>query len=181
MWWGIGPWCRGRGFRVCGYGGGRSPVGFVSAKNRTEEQGGTPVPAISAGAPKRMLGLPANVVTGTPRIEKDRIGGDLVIGPVRPDAKDMGRCAGCGGHGRPHDRLPARRWRHLDIGCTRLLLEHAPRSAVSALMRVDWKSVGPRSAGGSPTSCAPNRVRACSTICVPSAWTRPATSAGTRT
>lgn len=30
-----------------------------------------------------MLNLPANVVTGTPRIEKDRIGGDLVIVPVR--------------------------------------------------------------------------------------------------
>lgn len=102
---------------------------------------------------------------------------------MRPYAKDMDRCARCGEHGRPYDRLGVRRWRHLDIGCTRLLLEHAPRrvdcaehgvtvamvpwarrksaytrdferqvawpgvhaprSAVSALMRVDRKSVGP--------------------------------------
>ncbi|QOL45617.1 ISL3 family transposase [Bifidobacterium longum subsp. infantis] len=93
------------------------------------------------------------------------------------------RCVRCGEHDRPYDRLPARRWRHLDIGCTRLLLEHAPqrvdcaehgvtvamvpwvrrqsactrdfeqriawpgvhapRSAVSRLIRVDWKSVDP--------------------------------------
>ena len=141
------------------------------------------MPAISAGALKRMLDLPANVVTGAPRIEKGRIGGDLVIGTVRPYARDLGRCAGCGEHGRPYDRLGMRRWRHLDMGCAKLLLEyapprvdcgahgvtvvmvpwarrksaytydferqtawlsvHAPRSAVSALMRVDWKSVGP--------------------------------------
>jgi len=84
-----------------------------------------PVPAISAGALKRMLGLPANVVAGVPRIEKDRRGGDVVVS-VRPYAKDMGRCAGCGERGRPYDRLGVRRWRHLDVGCTRLLLEHAP-------------------------------------------------------
>ncbi|WP_043259969.1 ISL3 family transposase, partial [Bifidobacterium callitrichos] len=99
-----------------------------------------------------------------------------------PYADDMDRCARCGGHGRPYDRLGVRRWRHLDLGCARLLLEyaprrvmcrehgvtvamvpwarrksaytrdfeqqvawlsvHAPRSAVSALMRIDWKSVG---------------------------------------
>lgn len=140
------------------------------------------MPTISAGALKRMLHLPANVVAGTPRIEKDR-GGDVVVVPVRPYARDMGRCARCGRRGRPYDRLPARRWRHLDVGCAKLLLEHAPvrvdcaehgvtvamvpwarrrsaytydferqvawlsvhapRSAVSALMRVDWKSVGP--------------------------------------
>ena len=40
------------------------------------------MPAISAGALKRMLGLPANVVTGVPRIEKDPHGGDVVIVPV---------------------------------------------------------------------------------------------------
>ena len=141
------------------------------------------MPTISAGALKRMLHLPANVVTGAPRIEKDRRGGDVVVVPARPYARDTDRCAECGGHGRPYDRLPARRWRHLDIGRAKLLLEyapprvdcgahgvtvamvpwarrksaytydferqtawlsvHAPRSAVSALMRVDWKSVGP--------------------------------------
>uniref|UniRef100_UPI0005B9BB54 ISL3 family transposase n=1 Tax=Bifidobacterium callitrichos TaxID=762209 RepID=UPI0005B9BB54 len=109
-------------------------------------------------------------------------GGTVVIVPVRPYADDMDRCARCGGHGRPYDRLGVRRWRHLDLGCARLLLEyaprrvmcrehgvtvamvpwarrksaytrdfeqqvawlsvHAPRSAVSALMRIDWKSVG---------------------------------------
>ena len=84
------------------------------------------MPAISAGALKRMLGLPANVVTGAPRIEKGRIGGDLVIGTVRPYARDLGRCARCGEHGRPYDRLGVRRWRHLDMGCVRLLLEYAP-------------------------------------------------------
>ncbi len=125
------------------------------------------MPTISADALKRMLNLPANVVAV----------------PVRPYAGDMDRCARCGERGRPYDHLGVRRWRHLDIGCTRLLLEHAPRrvncaehgvtvamgpwakrksaytrdferqtawlsvhaprSAVSALMRVDRKSVGP--------------------------------------
>ena len=84
------------------------------------------MPTISAGALKRMLNLPANVVTGVPRVEKDPHGGDVVIVPVRPYANDMDRCARCGEHGRPYDRLGTRRWRHLDIGCTRLLLEHAP-------------------------------------------------------
>ena len=63
------------------------------------------------------LGLPANVVTGVPRIAKDPHGGDVVIVPVRPYANDMDRCARCGEHGRPYDRLGVRRWRHLDIGC----------------------------------------------------------------
>ena len=141
------------------------------------------MPTISAGALKRMLHLPADVVIGTPRIERDHAGREIVVVPVRPYARDTGRCAECGGHGRPYDRLPTRRWRHLDIACARLFLEyaprrvacaehgvtvamvpwarrrsaytydfeqqvawlsvHAPRSAVSALMRVDWKSVGP--------------------------------------
>ena len=51
------------------------------------------MPTISAGALKRMLGLPANVVTGVPRIAKDPHGGDVVIVPVRPYANDMDRCA----------------------------------------------------------------------------------------
>ena len=85
------------------------------------------MPTISAGALKRMLGLPANVVAGVPRVEKDPRGGDVVIVPVRPYARDMDRCARCGERGRPYDRLGVRRWRHLDIGCARLLLEHAPR------------------------------------------------------
>ena len=37
------------------------------------------MPTISAGALKRMRGLPANVVAGVPRIEKDPHGGDVVI------------------------------------------------------------------------------------------------------
>ena len=69
------------------------------------------MPTISADALKRMLNLPANVVAV----------------PVRPYAGDMDRCARCGERGRPYDHLGVRRWRHLDIGCTRLLLEHAPR------------------------------------------------------
>ena len=123
------------------------------------------------------------ISAGVPRIEKDPHGGDDVIVPVRPYAKDMDRCTRCGKHVRPYDRLGVRRWRHLDIGCARLMLEyapprvtcadhgvtvammpwarrkstytrdfeqqtallnvHAPRSAVSRLMRMDWKSVGP--------------------------------------
>lgn len=123
------------------------------------------------------------ISAGVPRIEKDPHGGDVVIVPVRPYAKDMDRCTRCGKHVRPYDRLGVRRWRHLDIGCARLMLEyapprvtcadhgvtvammpwarrkstytrdfeqqtallnvHAPRSAVSRLMRMDWKSVGP--------------------------------------
>ena len=123
------------------------------------------------------------ISAGVPRIEKDPHGGNVVIVPVRPYAKDMDRCTRCGKHVRPYDRLGVRRWRHLDIGCARLMLEyapprvtcadhgvtvammpwarrkstytrdfeqqtallnvHAPRSAVSRLMRMDWKSVGP--------------------------------------
>ncbi|KFI56513.1 hypothetical protein BCAL_0106 [Bifidobacterium callitrichos DSM 23973] len=64
------------------------------------------MPTISAGALKRMLHLPANVVIGTPRVERDRAGREIVVVPVRPYARDMGRCAECGGHGRPYDRLP---------------------------------------------------------------------------
>lgn len=82
------------------------------------------MPTILAGALKRMPGLPANVVAGVPRVEKDPRGGDIVIVLVRPYARDMDRCARCGERGRPYDRLGVRRWRHLDIGCARLLLEH---------------------------------------------------------
>ena len=51
------------------------------------------MPTILAGALKRMLNLPVNVVTGVPRVEKDPRGGDVVIVPVRPYANDMDRCA----------------------------------------------------------------------------------------
>lgn len=95
------------------------------------------MPTISAGALKRMPGLPANVVAGVPRVEKDPRGGDVVIVPVRPYARDMDRCARCGERGRPYDRLGVRRWRHLDIGCARLLLEHAPRRVDCAEHGVD--------------------------------------------
>ena len=37
------------------------------------------MPTILAGALKRMPGLPANVVAGVPRVEKDPRGGDVVI------------------------------------------------------------------------------------------------------
>ena len=172
------------------------------------------MPTILAGALKRMPGLPANVVAVVPRVEKDPRGGDVVIVPVRPYARDMDRCARCGERGRPYDRLGVRRWRHLDIGCARLLLEHAPRrvdcaehgvtvamvpwarrksaytrdferqvawlsvhaprSAVSALMRVDWKSVGPilqtrpSRASRSSRGSARRSTAAASTSCAPS-------------
>ena len=90
------------------------------------------MPTISAGALKRMPDLPANVVTGVPRVEKDPHGGALVIVPVRPYARDADRCARCGRRGRPYDRLGVRRWRRLDIGCARLLLEHAPARVACA-------------------------------------------------
>lgn len=66
------------------------------------------------------------ISAGVPRIEKDPHGGDVVIVPVRPYAKDMDRCTRCEKHVRPYDRLGVRRWRHLDIGCARLMLEYAP-------------------------------------------------------
>ncbi|AUD85529.1 transposase [Bifidobacterium breve] len=62
------------------------------------------MPTILAGALKRMPGLPANVVAGVPRVEKDPRGGDVVIVLVRPYARDMDRCARCGERGRPYDR-----------------------------------------------------------------------------
>ena len=136
------------------------------------------MPTISAGALKRMLGLPADVVIGKPRIERDR-GVDMVVVPVRPYAGDLNRCAECGGHG-PSARAPLalsrRRVRETPAGiraAARRLRDpwgdgrdgavgetesaytrdferqvawpgvHAPRGAVSQLMRVDWKSVGP--------------------------------------
>ncbi|KAA8816488.1 hypothetical protein EMB92_06180 [Bifidobacterium callitrichos] len=46
------------------------------------------MPTISAGALKRMLHLPANVVIGTPRIERDHAGREIVVVPVRPYARD---------------------------------------------------------------------------------------------
>lgn len=46
------------------------------------------MPTILAGALKRMPGLPANVVAGVPRVEKDPRGGDVVIVPVRPYARE---------------------------------------------------------------------------------------------
>ena len=52
---------------------------------------------ISADALKRMLHLPADVVIGTPRIERDRTDREIVVVPVRPYARGMGRCAECGG------------------------------------------------------------------------------------
>ena len=67
-------------------------LGLFLPRNRTEN-GRTPVPTITADALKRMLHLPANVVTGTPRVEKDPHGGDVAVVPVRPYAGDMGRCA----------------------------------------------------------------------------------------
>lgn len=66
------------------------------------------MPAISAGALRRMPSLPANVVAGVPRVEKDPRGGGVVIVPVRPYAKDMDRCAGCGEHDRACTRPGAR-------------------------------------------------------------------------
>lgn len=160
------------------------------------------------------------ISAGVPRIEKDPHGGDVVIVPVRPYAKDMDRCTRCEKHVRPYDRLGVRRWRHLDIGCARLMLEyapphvtcadhgvtvammpwarrksaytrdfeqqtallnvHEPRSAVSRLMRMDWRAWA-RYADGSPTTCERSRGRACSTGRVPSAWTRPATGRATST
>lgn len=81
------------------------------------------MPTITAGALKHMLGLPANVVAGTPRIERDPPGGQIVIVLMRPyvKVKDPNQCTKCGWSGRIHDRLPMQRWRHLDIGCARLL------------------------------------------------------------
>ena len=75
------------------------------------------MPTISAGALKRMPGLPANVVAGVPRVKKDPRGGDVVIVPVR-------QMWGAWPAVRPAGRAPLG---HLDIGCARLLLEHAPR------------------------------------------------------
>ena len=74
-----------------GYEKGRSPVRFVSAKNTNQKTGGTPVPTISAGALRRMPGLPANVVAGVPCIERDRDGREIVIVPVRPYVREIGR------------------------------------------------------------------------------------------
>ena len=90
------------------------------------------MPTISAGALRRMPGLPANVVAGVPCIERDRDGREIVIVPVRPYVRDADRCAGCGRHGRPYDRLGVRRWRHLGIGCARLMLEHVPARVACA-------------------------------------------------
>lgn len=96
---------------MCGYERGVLLLGLFPPKTQTEKTEGTPLPTISAGVP---------------RIEKDPHGGDVVIVPVRPYAKDMDRCTRCGKHVRPYDRLGVRRWRHLDIGCARLMLEYAP-------------------------------------------------------
>ena len=93
---------------MCGYERGVLLLGLFPPKTQTEKTEGTPLPTISAGVP---------------RIEKDPHGGDVVIVPVRPYAKDMDRCTRCEKHVRPYDRLGVRRWRHLDIGCASVLLQ----------------------------------------------------------
>ncbi|MDB6586110.1 hypothetical protein ABG908_05935, partial [Bifidobacterium longum] len=50
------------------------------------------MPTILAGALKRMPGLPANVVAGVPRVEKDPRGGDVVIVPVCVCSIESGPC-----------------------------------------------------------------------------------------
>lgn len=66
---------------MCGYERGVLLLGLFPPKTQTEKTEGTPLPTISAGVP---------------RIEKDPHGGDVVIVPVRPYAKDMDRCTRCG-------------------------------------------------------------------------------------
>lgn len=129
MWW-ESPGVRCRDFFVCGYGRGVLLLGLFPPRNRTKEQRERLCPPYQPA--RSSACLPANVVTGVPRIEKDPHGGDVVIVPARPYARDTDRCARCGEHDRLYDRLGVRRWRHLDIGCTRLLLEHAPRRVTCA-------------------------------------------------
>lgn len=125
---------------------------------------------------KNSLGL-AGAVVESVREEA----GDVVVA-ARP-RKAAPRCPVCGRRCRAYDRLPARRWRTLDLGSSRCYVEHAPtrvecpehgvrsaavpwarsassrftsafedevawlalhmcRSALAALMRVDWHTVG---------------------------------------
>ena len=125
---------------------------------------------------KKCLGL-AGAVVESAREEH----GDVIV-RARP-RKAAPRCPVCGRRCRAYDRLPARRWRTLDLGASRCYVEHAPlrvecpehgvrteavpwarcassrftsafedevawlalhmcRSALAALVRVDWHTVG---------------------------------------
>ncbi len=68
---------------------------------------------------KKCLGL-AGAVVESAREEH----GDVIV-RARP-RKAAPRCPACGRRCRPYDRLPARRWRTLDLGASRCYMEHAP-------------------------------------------------------
>ncbi|KFI52542.1 hypothetical protein [Bifidobacterium callitrichos] len=107
---------------------------------------------VSAGALKRMPHLPANAVIGTPRIERDRAGREIVV-PTHPYARDVDRYAECGGHGRPYDRPPTRRRRHLASGTRGFSLKHAP---ARGLRRTEGPKGPPKQMSG---ECAKAGIR----------------------
>lgn len=126
VWW-ESPGVHCRGFFVCGYGRGVLLLDLFPPRNRTEEQRNACAHHISrraqahAGPARERRGRRAARREGPARRGRRHRPG----APVREGGMD--RCARCGERGRPYDRLGVRRWRHLDIGCARLLLEHAPR------------------------------------------------------
>ena len=79
------------------------------------------MPAISAGALKRMLHPPADVVAGTPRIETDRNGDDVVIVPTRqmrgawPPVRPSGRTPLASPRHRLHEAAAGARARARDV------------------------------------------------------------------
>jgi transposase len=83
---------------------------------------------------RRLLGL-ARVVVESVVIE-DTDDGDLLVVSVRPRRNAPPRCGRCGRRGPWFDRGgPRRRWRHLDFGAVRVVIE------VAELLRTTWRSV----------------------------------------
>lgn len=71
---------------------------------------------------KDALGLQGAVVE---RVDQEDAGGGLVVVRARP-RKARARCSKCARACRVYDRRPARRWRAMDVGRRRCVVEYAP-------------------------------------------------------
>lgn len=115
VWWVVEPW-RCRGWFVCGYGRDVLPSGLFPPRDRTEKAEERPCPPYQLARSSACCIRPP--MSWPERLASRRIATVMT--------SSSSRRARCGEHGRRYDRLGARRWRHLDIDCTRLPPEHAP-------------------------------------------------------
>lgn len=147
VWW-ESPGIRCRGFFVCGYGRGVLLLGLFPPRNRTEEQRNACAHHISrraqahAGPARERRGRRAARREGPARRGRRHRPG----APVREEHGPVRQMWGAWPAVRPAGRAPLR---HLDIGCARLLLEHAPRKVDCAehgvtVAMVPWRDARAR-------------------------------------